>query len=285
MKPQRAGRLLLLIVGCVSGPTPSSSAPATSPPTEAETARIRQRDAYAAMVRALDFEKTGEWAKARIEFDEALLRDAENPDAKAGKARVSKLVVAQLQFHKYIEASAKAAARGGFQLGVKRFNEALAVKPATVPLDEQTTQLREFLSLQNYPVEVTLESDGRTWVTIAHYRAGKKLEREVIKMIPGDYDFIGRRAGFETVVSRVQVRAGQPAPVVKVECRTQTTSALVKADEKAERDAELRAFQQALAFSRAEYAKADAFFKEEIENIRKAYGVDASPVADLKGKK
>jgi hypothetical protein len=83
---------------------------------------------------------------------------------------------------------------------------------------DRVQQLQALLMAQNNPVEVTFKSDNETWVQISSFRAPKKFETETIKILPGNYDVIGRRRGYRDVVMLLQVRHGAPAPVVTVTC-------------------------------------------------------------------
>ena len=46
---------------------------------------------------------------------------------------------------------------------------------------------------QNKPVDVTFKSDGNTWVSILSFRQPEKIDTKVIRMLPGDYQVVGRR--------------------------------------------------------------------------------------------
>ena len=74
-------------------------------------------------------------------------------------------------------------------------------------------QLAQFL-----PVDVTFKSDDETWVQITNFRAPKKFQTETIKILPGNYEVVGRRRGYRDVVMLLQVRGGMPAPEVTVIC-------------------------------------------------------------------
>ena len=99
------------------------------------------------------------------------------------------------------------------------FNEAMAIKPDYLPLTEKDQQLRALLAYQNVPVDVTFRSDGRTYVSISNFRMLGRFEVQSIKMLPGDYEIVGRRRKYQDVLLVLQVRNGSPPPVVSVVCR------------------------------------------------------------------
>ena len=44
-----------------------------------------------------------------------------------------------------------------------------------------------------------------------------------MKILPGDYEIVGRRKGYEDVILILQVRAGTPPPTVIVVCDKKLT--------------------------------------------------------------
>jgi hypothetical protein len=75
------------------------------------------------------------------------------------------------------------------------------------------------LMAQNQPVDVTIKSDGKTWVSIANFRAPKQFETESFRILPGNYLVRGMRKGYQDVLLTLQVRAGTQLPVVNVVCQ------------------------------------------------------------------
>ena len=94
----------------------------------------------------------------------------------------------------------------------------MAVKPAYLQASDRVQQLQTLLMAQNTPVDVTFKSDDETWVQITNFRAPKKFQTETIKILPGNYEVVGRRRGYRDVVMLLQVRGGMPAPEVTVIC-------------------------------------------------------------------
>ena len=84
--------------------------------------------------------------------------------------------------------------------------------------NDRVQQLHVLLMHQNKPVDVTFKSDGSTCVSIQNFRQPEKIETKVIRMLPGDYDIVGRRKGYRDVVMVLQVRNGTAPPTVMVAC-------------------------------------------------------------------
>ena len=71
---------------------------------------------------------------------------------------------------------------------------------------------------QSQPVDVNFTSDGKTWVSISNYRMLGQFSNTSVKILPGDYEIIGRRKGFQDVLLLLQVRSGAQPPTVAVTC-------------------------------------------------------------------
>lgn len=171
-----------------------------------------------ALARALDFEKAYQWTEARNAYNETLQLEPDQQEAKEGYARAGTVIRALLQYERYIEAAEQQANNAQFQNAIKSFNQAMAVKPSYLVNSERVNQLHNLLMAQNKPVDVTFKSDGDTWVSITNFRQPEKFDTKVIKVLPGDYEVIGRRRGYRDVIMTLQVRNGTPTPMVTVIC-------------------------------------------------------------------
>jgi tetratricopeptide (TPR) repeat protein len=171
-----------------------------------------------ALATAFDHENKYEWEEARAAYYRVLQLEPGLADAKAGYTRAGQVVRALLEFNRLIDAAEKRVAKAEFQAGIRTFNQAMAVKPSYLPASDKVQQLRATLLAQNVPVEVTFKSDGKTFVTITNFKMLEKFETTTVKILPGDYEVIGRRKGYQDVLMLLQVRNGTPPPVVKVAC-------------------------------------------------------------------
>lgn len=171
-----------------------------------------------ALAKGFAFEKAHQWGEARAAYDETLKLDPDNSDANEGYKRAGTVIRALLAYEKYIEAAEVAANKADFQGAIRVFNQAMAVKPSYLVNSDRVQQLHNLLMAQNKPVDVTFKSDGNTFVSISSFRAPSKFESTVIKILPGDYEVIGRRKGYRDVNMLLQVRNGTPPPTVTVAC-------------------------------------------------------------------
>ncbi len=170
------------------------------------------------LARGFEFEKSHQWREAREAYNETLALEPDQPDAKDGYTRTGTVIRALLQYEKFIEAAEQFANKADFQSAIRRFNEAMAVKPSYLVNSDRVQQLHTLLMAQNKPVDVTFKSDNNTWVSIQNFQTPRKFETSVVKMLPGDYQIIGRRKGYRDVEMLLQVRNGTPPPTVTVAC-------------------------------------------------------------------
>ncbi len=172
----------------------------------------------AALAKAYDHENKYEWELARAAYHDTMQLEKEHPDAKEGYVRTGRMIRTLLQFDKLIELAEQKRQAAEFQPAIRAFNEAMAIKPSHLPLTERVEQLRADLMAQSQPVSVTFRSDGETWVSISNFRMLGKMKEETLKILPGDYEVVGRRKGYQDVLLLLQVRNGSTPPVVNVVC-------------------------------------------------------------------
>lgn len=66
--------------------------------------------------------------------------------------------------------------------------------------------------------QVTLVSDGVTWVSITNVQPPAKFQTRTISLPPGDYEVLGRRKGYRDVRTSLHVRSGAAPGTVTVVC-------------------------------------------------------------------
>jgi tetratricopeptide (TPR) repeat protein len=184
-----------------------------------ETRETAHREAVkTAMTKALDYEGRQEWEQARSAFNQTMELDPKNEEAKEGYFRTGRMIRAIMQYNKQVEVAEQHVQKAEFQIAIRAFNEAMTVKPAYLALTDRVNQLREILAVQSKAVEVTFHSDGNSWVSISNYRMLGKISSTTVKMLPGDYEIVSRRKGYQDVMIMLQVRNGSTPPVVNVAC-------------------------------------------------------------------
>jgi tetratricopeptide (TPR) repeat protein len=185
----------------------------------AEARETAHREAVkTALGKAMAYEDKYEWEQARGAYHETMELDPNHAEAKDGYFRTGKMIRTLMQYNKLVDIAESHAQRAEFQLAIRSFNEAMAIKPAYLALTDRVSQLRNVLTLQSKAVDVTFRSDGNCWVSISNYKMLGKITSTTIKMLPGDYEIVSRRKGYQDVLLMLQVRNGSTPPVVNVVC-------------------------------------------------------------------
>jgi tetratricopeptide (TPR) repeat protein len=191
----------------------------------AETREIAHQEAVKqSLAKAFDHENKHEWEEARTAYNDTMQLDAQHGEAKEGYVRTGRVIRALMQFNRLIGTAGQRAQHAEFQAAIRLFNEAMAVKPSYLPLSNEVEQLRGLLLTQNKPVEVTFQSDGNSWISISNYRMLGKIKTETVKILPGDYEIVSRRKGYQDLLLLLQVRNGTTPPVVNVACTLRASS-------------------------------------------------------------
>ncbi len=85
-------------------------------------------------------------------------------------------------------------------------------------LTEQSAELERLLRLASTPIEIELQSDGLTEVTV--YRVGKlgTFAQTTLELRPGTYTAVGSRDGYRDVRETFTILPGRPLEPVRVVC-------------------------------------------------------------------
>jgi hypothetical protein len=85
-------------------------------------------------------------------------------------------------------------------------------------LKQQIATLSEWLARADVPVQIALQSDNITQVTI--YRIGTlgTFEQRSLELVPGNYTVVGTRPGYRDVRREINVTPGAALPPVVIRC-------------------------------------------------------------------
>lgn len=184
----------------------------------ARVVKKREQDAVARGLRvARRFIEAQEWDKARETYEQVLVLEPENAEAKEGIFRVGQLARATVKYNFLMSEAQRQADAGDFQDAITSFNGAMQVKPSNIALTADQQQLRDFLRSQKDPVPVTFESDNRTYVSITGFKLIGRFREETVPILPGNYTVVGRRTGYREVERTIRVRNGVDMPPVIIE--------------------------------------------------------------------
>jgi hypothetical protein len=129
------------------------------------------------------------------------------------------------KFLRLIGESEAEIARGEFNGARVWFDRAMDLKPDDQPITDRIMALRHVIEQQSGRMEIPWVSDGRTDLRV--FSPGRSVILVfnptlggTLKLPPGDYMAIGRRAGFQDVTTTLRVRNGEPPPTLNLACST-----------------------------------------------------------------
>ena len=170
------------------------------------------------LARAYDLERQHKWDDARDAYEELLELEPEHEDSIEGLIRVGRTVRALLQYEKHIDITQAHIDNADFQNAIRAYNKAMESKPDYLEISDSVERVRSLLDLNSRPIDVTFNSDGRTWVSISNYRLLGRIDTEVVALPPGDYEVIGRRKNYQDVMLLLRVRPNMSTRQVSVVC-------------------------------------------------------------------
>lgn len=189
--------------------------PLPSPAADrAETERLaRHRDA------ALAFEAEEQWRAALAEYEAALALDPRLRFAQEGKEHATERALLAERLESYLASPHRLAAEA-----VAREAEALLLRgreiaPTGPRLRALLVALEQALAAARTAVEVAIESDGLTEVSVSRVGRLGTLTRRVVALRPGQYVATGSRRGYRDVRVSFTVVPGAEPPVVAVRCK------------------------------------------------------------------
>jgi hypothetical protein len=100
---------------------------------------------------------------------------------------------------------------------IRYYNEGMATKPRDLEISPETKELMDRLRAQQSPVEVSFEVPAETVAMIPGFRM-VPAGTSTLHILPGDYEVIGIRPGFEDVRIPLTIRGGEKYATVTVAC-------------------------------------------------------------------
>lgn len=178
----------------------------------------RTRIIAAKQTDAKELERQEKWAEALQVYKSVLQLDSTVAFANEGVARVApradlnqQLDVYLTQPERLFSAPVRAAAR-------ETLKRASAIANPGPLLQQQTAKLSDWVSRSDVPVQVALQSDNVTQVTV--YRIGSlgTFAQRSLELAPGSYVVVGTRPGYRDVRREINVIPGATPPPVVIRC-------------------------------------------------------------------
>ena len=177
---------------------------------EERTANIAAR-----LASARTHEGAERWSQALADYQAAVSLDSTVAAAQQGVDRTAPRVRLNDELQLYVTQPERLFSPSVRDAATAALSRAKAVDAAGPALEKQIATLDEWLRRVSVPVQVALESDNQTRVTI--YRVGELgvFTRRAVDLTPGTYTVVGTRPGFRDVRREITVVPGAaPAPLI-----------------------------------------------------------------------
>jgi eukaryotic-like serine/threonine-protein kinase len=193
-----------------------------SPEVVSALKQVEQSERTRAIAGKLEAARVAEtreqWAEALQSYRDALSLDSTVAAASDGVARVQprtelneQLEIYLTQPERLFSSPVRVAARETLQRAESVAN------PGPV-LKQQVTKLRDWLARADVPVQVALQSDNLTQVTVHRIGQLGSFEQRSLELAPGEYTVLGTRPGYRDVRRQIMVVPGTPLPPIVIRC-------------------------------------------------------------------
>lgn len=171
--------------------------------------------------RAHDFETAERWGEAVKAYSAVLAADPESAAALDGRDRTALRADLDEKLEYHLQNPGRLTNPPVLEDASALLEEASGVAARGPRLAAQLQRLEQLIAIASEPLDVVLESDNFTEVTV--YRVGKlgTFSSRQLKLRPGTYTAVGSRAGYRDVRVRFAVMPGSPNEPVVVQCRDQ----------------------------------------------------------------
>jgi tetratricopeptide (TPR) repeat protein len=157
---------------------------------------------------------------ARNLYKEAVALDPDSKEARNGLEKASSLYLAEIRYTQTLKGVERRMEEGRFPLAAKLFNNAMASRPPNITASQEKaeTRIREQLEIQSQEVGVTVESDGRTYVSIIGVLPPDRFRETDLRLFPDVYQVRGTRKGYRNVEREFRVDATRENQSIRVVC-------------------------------------------------------------------
>lgn len=190
-----------------------------APEVQQALAQVEQEERTAIIAGRLASARTHEgaerWQQALADYQAVLQLDATVAAAQQGVERTRPRAELNDELQLYVTQPERLFSAPVRETARAALMKARAIAAPGPVLQQQVTTLDGWLQQVTIPVQVALESDNLTSVTI--YRVGELglFTRRAVELTPGRYTVVGTRPGFRDVRREIMVAPGEtPAPIV-----------------------------------------------------------------------
>jgi hypothetical protein len=159
-----------------------------------------------------------EWAQALQAYKNALDQDSTLVFAKKGYQESLKRNNLDLALNRYISSPAVMAKDLELAKAKKLLVQAAREKNRGPKLKQQINDLSLYVSFARIPVELEIQSDNKTDVTVHRVATLGKINQTRMELIPGSYTIVGTRKGYRDVHENLTLLGGRGVISIDVSC-------------------------------------------------------------------
>jgi hypothetical protein len=159
-----------------------------------------------------------DWRAALVEYDAALELEPQVAFAVGGRSRSLRRAELEEKLVAYLKRPDRLSAEPVAREADQALDQARDATPSGPRLQEQIASLDRLLAEARTPIEVRLQSDGLTDVTVQRVGALGAFAEKSLTLRPGSYVVVGKRRGYRDARKALVVRPGQSPPPLLIRC-------------------------------------------------------------------
>jgi len=171
----------------------------------------------------LDLQKSAEthltsenWPGAIEEYEAALAIAESLEFALTGLTYAKSRLALQERLQEFLSDPTLLQSNEGLAEAASTLRQASRAKPQTGQLLNHIDILARLISTARIEIPVTINSDGKTEVTVRRHAVLGKVTNAVVYLIPGHYTVVGQRPGYRDVREDLVIMAGKPSPILEI---------------------------------------------------------------------
>jgi tetratricopeptide (TPR) repeat protein len=184
---------------------------------------IREEELIRLMDKAKILAELGQWTSVIKTYRHILNVDPVHPEARRGWEDALVSLVAERQMDQYKDLIRHHMNANQYEHAAEVLTEAKNVLHDRDDFEDEFLTITSELKSQQVPVEITLTSDGETWVCIPGKMQPEQFTRKTITIFPGKFEMVGWKKGYEHSSVAVAINASDSPDPFSVICEKKIT--------------------------------------------------------------
>ncbi len=159
---------------------------------------------------------SGNWPGAIGEYEAALVIADSLEFALTGLDYAKSRLALQESIQEFLRDPTLLQSNEGLAEASAALRQASRITPKADQLLHHIDILARLISTARIEIPVTINSDGKTEVTVRRHTALGKVTNKVVFLIPGRYTVVGQRLGYRDVREDLVLLAGEPSPILEI---------------------------------------------------------------------